>query len=727
MRISGLLYAGCMAALAPTGTMTAAHAQQSDVTMETAGHGEVHVLEMITVTARKVEEDLNDVPLAITVVDELELQDAHIENSQDLSRWVPNFNFTDSGLSFANMLNIRGIGSSSALIGPSVNYYVDGVPVPVRVFDQRFLDVAQIEVLRGPQGTLFGLNSLAGVVNITTMDPADSFGAELGVEFGSYGHSQVSAMVEGPLSDTVSGRLSGEFYGFDGDIRNYTFDATQQVISDDREIREERLGALSGKIVITPDAGTKVTFSGHYRHDDQQPTTGVLLDDQDFPRNAFNPVPEETIETTGLGMTAEHDLGWANLTSVSGLQHYRIDLEADIVDGFIGSAQTGLPPFGFQGSGLNVRRIEERNTQFTQELRLDGETEQGTLWVAGVSGLFAQFESTTDITSVALANGAYAADQKTTNVAAFGEVTLPVTEKLRWIGGLRLTFERQDFDGLFVGDNGAMPRFEDGGRNDYAFVTGRTGLSYDISETLTAFATVARGEKAGAFPIYNQFASLGIPSAPYGQTSTWSYEVGVRGQPLTDWLDVSASLFFNDTADAQLFSFNPLAGRFSVQNADTQTYGAELEVKAQPTEHWFLAANFALLHAEITGGDNSGLIGNDIPYAPSLAVGLAAEYRRPFAIGSAEGSAFGRIEYQHLGSRQIDPGNSRSLDPYSLVNLRAGWQGERFDIYGSVENLFDESYVLSAYQVGTGTAGEPVLAGVPGQPRTFYLGARWRF
>ncbi len=132
----------------------------------------------LVVTARKFAEPLQQVPFGITAVSRSDLQNRHIQTSQELYRWVPNLQFSDTGLPFASLLNIRGIGSSSALISPSVNYYVDGIPVPTRVADFRFLDLERLEVLRGPQGTLFGLNAQAGVVNLITTEPGPQFSAE---------------------------------------------------------------------------------------------------------------------------------------------------------------------------------------------------------------------------------------------------------------------------------------------------------------------------------------------------------------------------------------------------------------------------------------------------------------------------------------------------------------------------------------------------------------------
>lgn len=688
------------------------------------------LLPAIIVSARKFEEPLQTVPFSLETFSSDQLIDANIEQTADLSRWVPNFNFSDNGLTFANMLNIRGIGSSSALIAPSINYYVDGVPVPVRVFDQRFLDVNSIDVLRGPQGTLFGLNSQAGAVVITTEEATADFAAGLTTEVGSYGHREVSGFINGQIAKGINARISAEGFGFDGDIRNVTFSAPNVVENDDRSVREEYYGALSAKVSAELSDTTQANFSLRYNRNEERPTTGVLLDSKDFPRNAYSPVPRSVVDTVGSSLEITHDFGLATFTSLTGLSHYRIDFEADLLDGFIMERRTGFPPSVYQTAGLNVREIDETSTQVSQEFRLNGEFGTDGNWVAGVSGLYSDFESTTDVTSQFIANGAYTGDLEKTNLAAFGEVTIPVADRLRLIAGARYTYENQDFSGIYAGRTSTVPNlasYSESYDSSFNFVTGRTGISFDLLPELTLYGTVARGEKPGGYLFYNQFASSGIPLSKYKSAETWTYEAGLRGQPVLDWLQVSASVFYNDTSNEQLFTFNPLSGRFDVLNADTESYGAEFSVIAAPINWFQFGANVGLLHAEITGGTNTALIGNDVPYAPDLTAALFTEVRHPFDLGAVGGELFGRAEYTYTGARQIDPANSLELDGYGLVNLRAGWQADRMEVFGYVENIFDESYTSAAYLTGTDTNGDNVFAGVPGTGRAFGLGARIRF
>ena len=725
-RKRGLVMGGCIAALA----IVPASAQTADPTRPVALPSVTHALDPLTVTARRIAEPIQKVPFSVTAVTGEDLRDQNIRDSRDLYRSIPNFNFTDSGLPEANLLNIRGIGSSSALISPSITYYIDGVPLPQRAFDIRFLDLSRIEVLRGPQGTLFGQNSQAGAVSLTTSDPTKERSFEIGAEYGSYNLRQITTTANTPIGDKVTARLAAQAYGTDGDIGNVLFTSPTAAYNTNN-LRQQTLGAASGKMNIEAGPDTTITIAARFQTDRQRPTTGAWIGSANFPINSLNPAPQNNLDSGGAAITVVHDFGVAKLTSLTGFQAYGLSLNADITDGFLSSALTGRSPFAVAGQNA-IRNIGENLTQWTQELRLDGKTAGGTTWVGGLSGLWSSFASGTSILSPALANGTYSATQSTANLAAFGEVTVPIVDRLRGFVGLRFTHELKNFNGVFGGNPGgtpALPYFAQFGSVSSDFVTGRGGFGYDITQDLSAYATVARGEKSGGFPFFNQNAAVGVASPMFRPSSTWSYEVGVRGHALNKKLRVNVAGFLNDTTDEQLFTFNPIAGQFSVTNANTRTYGSELELAAVPFTGLTLTGALALLNTTVTqAAANSGVnVGNSVPYAPGATASLAAQYEHPVEAGRLSGSLFGRVEYQYVGARQIDPANSYNLDPYSVFNLRAGWMANSFGIYAYAQNLFNAEYVQSGFRAGTSPAGQIVVGGVPGLPLILGVGGRLRF
>lgn len=711
--------------------LAAAHDASAQTGPDPAPHGSPQTLDPISVTARRYEEPIQKVPFSVTAIAGEALRDQSIRDSRDLYRSIPNFNFTDTGIPESSLLNIRGIGSSSALISPSITYYIDGVPLPQRAFDIRFLDLARIEVLRGPQGTLFGQNSQAGAISLTSNDPVKERAFEIGAEYGSYNLRQISATANGPIGDRITARVAAQVYGTDGDIPNVLFASPTSPTYSGGMLRQQTLGAVSGKVNVDIGPETKATLAGRFQTDRQRPTTGAWVGSSGFPQNSLNPAPQNDLDSGGGALTIVHDFGGAKLTSLTGFQAYSLGLKADITDGFLSGALTGLSPFAFSAQNA-IRNIGENLTQWTQELRIDGETTGKIRYVAGVSGLWSSFFSATDVRSPALANGNYAATQSTANLAAFGEITVPIVDRLRGFIGLRFTHELKNFNGIFLGSPGgppAMPYFAQFGSVNSDFVTGRGGFSYDITADLSAYATVARGEKSGGFPFYNQNAATGVASPMFKPSSTWSYELGVRGHVLDRKLRVNMAAFLNDTTDEQLFTFNPVAAQFSVTNANTRTYGSELELAATPLTGLTLSGALALLNAQVTKAPaNSGVsVGNVVPYAPTITASLAAQYERPMEVGRLSGNLFGRVEYQYVGSRQIDPANSYALDPYSVVNLRAGWMAQTFDVYAYANNLFNAEYVQSGFRAGGSPQGQIVVGGVPGLPLVLGVGGRLRF
>ena len=713
-----------LAAVAP------AWAQTADPTPPVAPPSVTHALDPLTVTARRVAEPIQKVPFSVTAVTGEDLRDQNIRDSRDLYRSIPNFNYTDTGIPEASLLNMRGIGSSSALISPSITYYLDGVPLPQRAFDIRFLDLSRIEVLRGPQGTLFGQNSQAGAVSMTTNDPTRERSFEIGAEYGSYNLRQITTTANTPIGDKATVRLAAQAYGTDGDIGNVLFTSPTAAYNTNN-LRQQTLGTASGKVTVEAGPDTKVTLAGRFQTDRQRPTTGAWIGSPYFPLNSLNPAPQNNLDSGGAALTVVHDLGAMKLTSLTGFQAYGLSLNADITDGFIAGALAGRSPFVFSTPNT-LRNIGENLTQWTQELRLDGKTAGGTTWVGGLSGLWSSFASATSVLGPGLANGTYSATQSTANLAAFGEVTVPIVDRLRGFVGLRFTHELKNFNGIFGGNPGglpALPYFAQFGSVASDFVTGRGGFGYDITQELSAYATVARGEKSGGFPFFNQNAATGTPSQMFRPSYTWSYEVGMRGHALDKKLRVNLAGFLNDTTDEQLFTFNPIAGQFSVTNANTRTYGSELELAAVPLTGFTLSGALALLNTTVTqAAPNSGVnVGNVVPYAPGVTASLAAQYEHPIEAGRLSGNLFGRIEYQYVGARQIDPANSYNLDPYSVFNLRAGWMANSFDVYAYAQNLFNAEYVQSGFRAGTSPAGQIVVGGVPGLPLTLGIGGRMRF
>ena len=683
------------------------------------------VLDPVIVRARKIEEEIQRIPFGISVFGSESIERQDIGETRDFAYETPGLNFVDTGLRGSSIPNIRGVGSflPQSADDASVPVFIDGVPVPVRAQDRDFFDAEQIEVLRGPQNSLYGRNAQAGAINVTTASPTFEPFFEIGGEVGNLEQRQVSAIASGPLGENLAGRLGARFRTRGGDIRDVN-------LEDD--VRDQDIVNANGKLLWLPSDGTEVTLAVRYGNYDEQPTQGVWREDPDFPRQFLDMKASYETETLGSGLTIRHDFENVTLTSVTGLQYYTADYETDDTEGLAFGAFLGLPPAVFNDSSIDFRQLSDEDLQLSQELRLDGTFEGGTRWLVGVN-LFRSdldFDAVFDNRSLSLF-GDFANDFATTSYAGFAEFTVPISERLRVVAGLRYTHERKDFDGSFTDLSGVGPvaSARESESETFNLVTGRTSLTYDFFPELTGFATVARGAKAGGFQLLDTDVAGGSEQGRFDTAYTWSYEAGLRGTLFDGSWGFGLSVFFNDTQDEHIQVFDLAAGEGVIRNVDTETYGFELETAVRPVAGLTLSGGLALLETEITkSADPSVQPGNEVPFAPSLAFSLAGQYEEPLDLMGSEGTLFGRAEYQYVGSRTVDAENRLDLDSFDLVNLRAGWDSAGLSIYAFVDNLFDETFTETALVVGDSpVTGDGVSLGIPGQPRLYGIGARLRF
>ncbi|MEM1044996.1 MAG: TonB-dependent receptor [Pseudomonadota bacterium] len=695
-----------------------------DVTGEPIVSGTV-ILDPIIVNARKIEEEIQRIPFGITVFGPDSIADRNIGEVNDFARDTPGLNAVDVGLRGGNIPNIRGVGSffPQSPDDASVPVFIDGVPLPVRAQDRELFDVQQIEVLRGPQNSLYGRNAQAGAINITTVSPTFEPSFEARGEFGNQQHRQISAIASGPLTETLAGRIGAQFRSRDGDIPDLSLGDSA---------RDQELTNATGKLLWVPGDATDVTLAVRYGKYDEQPTQGVWGEDPDFPRQFLDTAAELQTETIGAGLTVRHDFGGVNLTTVSGLQRYNSVYRTDDSDGLAFSSLFGLPPVFFNNPNVDFRRLEDTDLQLSQEVRLDGELENGTRWVAGINVFRADFDFDVIFNSSSLPLfGDFANQFTTTSVAGFGEVTVPLSDRMRAIAGLRYTYEVKDFDGTFVdlSQAGPIARATESDSETFNLVTGRAALSYDILPDLTGFVSVARGAKSGGFQLLDTDVTRGFAQSRFDSAFTWSYETGVRGVLFDGIWDVSASAFFNDTKDEHVQVFDFTTFEANIQNIDTQTYGIELETTVRPVTGLTLTGGVALLDTEITASEDPTVQkGNEVPFAPQVTFNIAGQYDHSVKLMGTDGKVYGRVEYQYVGSRTVDPQNSFDLESHDLVNLRAGWKTDNISVHAFVTNLFDESYAETAFLFGNSVVtGNRVSLANPGQPRLFGVGAKVRF
>ncbi|WP_299919297.1 TonB-dependent receptor [uncultured Roseobacter sp.] len=678
----------------------------------------------LVLDARKVDEPLQRVPFGISVLGGEAADTRRVDDPVDLARTTPGLNLGDTGLRGSNIPNIRGVGSflPQSPDDASTPVFVDGIPLAVRAQDRALFDVERIDVLRGPQNTLYGRNAQAGAINVTTADPTFAPEYRLNLEVGEDGYGRVRAVASGPLSDTFAYRFAGQLRTQDGNIPNLS--------SIGGALRENDQVNIAAKFLWRPSALTDVRLTLRYGKYEETPTQGVLLDDLNFPRSAVDVDTPYDLETLGLGLTVEHDFGGFRFTSITGVQGYDSFYRSDDTDGFIFEARTGQPPAAFEDPDADFRVIEDDDIQYSQEFRFDGAFANGGTWVAGVNAFRADLDLDLTFNADGIIQGDFDNSFTTEGIGVFGEVTVPVTDRLNLIGGLRYTYEDKSFTSVFTDNSGGTlgASGADASSDTFDYVTGRAGITYDLVPDITMFATLARGAKSGGFQLADSDLSRGASVSRYETAFTDTAEIGLRGNAFEGQLDFAASLFFNDTKNEHLQVFDVSTLESVIENADTETYGLELEAGFQATPSLRLAGALALLETEITASDDPAVqVGNEVPFAPSVSYSLAVEHESDMQFFGRSGVLKARAEYQYVGRRATDPQNRTSLESFGVVDVRLGWQRGNTEFYAFVDNLFDETYAESAFVFGPSPTGGFVSGAIPGNPRRIGFGVDIRF
>lgn len=679
----------------------------------------------IVVTARRREELLRNVPFGIRAIGADELESARVLENRALARRTANLQFLDSGVRGFNRLIIRGIGDVGGGFAPddnSVGFFIDGVPVPLVAIDSDFLDIERIEILRGPQNVLFGRNAQGGAISVTTADPSETPEFSISAEYGNLQQRRVRATASGPITDAVGGRLALEYRGRQGDVPN-------DLGGDVRGI--DVFNAL-GKVTADLGEDTEAKLFLRYEHQDEDVLLRLFTEDPAFPRVRLDIVPEQEVENLTTGLTIEHDFGGVVLTSLTGFHYSDYFFRNDQSDGRLFSATTGFPPALFDDPTADFATQVQDEVRLNQEFRLTGEA-FGADWLFGGNIFYSDLDSEFFLDITGLFAGTFNASIQTQSYGVFGSVDVPVTEDIRISAEGRFTHEVEDFRGGFIGvPGGALVALNQQDLSEsFSFFTGRLSASYAVTDQITSYATVARGAKAGGFSILDTDLASVPGAAPdeFDTATTLSFEAGIRGSVLNDRLFFSLTGFYNDTKDEQLAAFDFATFTASIENADTRTYGGELEITARPIEDLQIQGALGLLQTEITSAPvaTGALVGGEVPNAANITLSLGADYTLPLApFGLNADLTFG-AEYQYVGERAADIGNTRTLESFDVVNLRLRLDGDGYEIYAFADNLLDEVYATGAFPFGTTPGGAPVSTGGVGQPRLFGVGAKLEF
>ncbi len=670
----------------------------------TASAAGADTLSEITVTARKREERLLDVPIAVTVREAAWLERLNLDEPAQLFRQVPGLSLTtfdDGRFAFFQM---RGIGPLSQALSPddgSVVTYLDGVPQSVYASETSYLDLERIEVLRGPQGTLFGRNSQGGAIQLVTRAPGDTLRAGGRVEAGGDQHRLAELSLEGPLvQDMLAGRVSARYSDIDGHIDNVAPGGGR---IGGREVRGAR-----ATLRYTPrgDGGPELRLMAS---GDRRETTPFYYALRDGAREVqLNPDPHTRRRAWQLALTGEFPIGDLLLTSVTSFNGFDNRQFIDDTEGVVWGALFGTDPEAFLPP-LDFSDWHEEETRFYQELRVEGDWARGGDWITGLTFFTSRFDADLRNRSTVspFIDGDREVAQDIDSYALFGEVSLPLADpRLSVSLGARFTRDEKDQRATFTGAGfpGTVAEFAERADADFNLWTGRAVLRFVPSDTLSLYASLARGAKSGGFPRFLQNAAIGVESSGYASSRSWTAETGLKTERQDGRGGIALAAYYNEIDDEQLFVIDFDTFVFQPENLSTRSYGLEAELRMSLGAGWELIGGAEWARPRITEGNGSGAeSGNRIPNVPRVSTNIALAWDGPdLPFGTAGLTPRISVTHEYVGARAADVQESFELPDYHRVDLRAGVAGEVAEVYAFARNITNTRAQLSGLLYGPG-------------------------
>ncbi len=707
---------------------------------------EVVPSDQIIVTALKRETTLKDTPIAVSVLNDKEIRDRGVTDFTDLVDVLSGVSINSAfGGPENSFITIRGIGGADDYKpngNPSVALHVDGVYQTSNAYlSMPLFDLERIEVLKGPQGTLYGRNTTAGAINAITRGPTDEFEGYADVQYGSYDYFAAEAAIGGPVTDQIGLRIAlqtkqgggfmdgagaGAFAGFvpegfEGIIPPVNDPGTREGFGD------EDLFAVRATMTYEFDDASDLTlrfFTSRDRGDTRQYDRVAFVDDARQSRNAGeNDDPYEFYSN-------EYFAHKIDVTGFSGAYNRRLadDLNLDIVAGY----QESDREVGGNGDGTSFPRFqfefEDKLDQSSVEIRLSDDNGGKFDWIGGVFFVsdFVDFTSNWNSFGV-LSQYTSPYEQRRNSVAVFGNGDWRVMDKLTLSGGLRFTSDNVKYKGENVDldpyeastyqttFNSASPFSWDREFSDEN-VSGKFTAKYDFTEQLNIFASVGTGYRGGGFDGTSIFSVE--ETEPFDSETVLAYEAGLRY--FTDRLAVSLDAFRYEFEELQATArlSNDTNGRTNVGEAEVE--GGEAAISALVWENDAHTLNFnastTFIDSKITEfssnrvNDVLNTIGDPLPGAPKWSA--AASLLHSVALGGDKVLS-SRIDYSYHGkeSNRLNAGDSNIADDYSLLGARVDLSlNDRVSIYGYGRNILDETYFLEL-NAGSRLVGAPATYG----------------
>ena len=689
------------------------------------------VIEEILVTAQKREESIQDVPMSISAYTGDMLKSIGGDTVVELQAQVPNLN-VGSPLGEMNVpnLSIRGVGISdwADTQESPVSMYIDGIYVGSLAGQTiNLFDLERVEVLRGPQGTLYGRNTTGGIVHFISKRPTSEFEAGISGEIGEFSTTAVEAYISGPISDSASARLSllkrdSDGYVEDrlsGDMGNAT-----DVIAVRGQLQFEMSDQWSMLLNVhgndADNTGNPFVHQGRVRADGVTPCSNDEIlsfacfdafgyrdadGGDDFFEGDYSKIPPIEVRTKGGFVQIDYENGPWSITSISAIESTEKEYEED---------SDSSPTLIIADTEIDVDA-----DQFTQELRFSHSTET-TNWVAGAYFIEDDKEGSVALLLLPETPGGFsylsAYEQETSAWAIFGQFDHDFANNFGISVGLRYSDESKDFDNTasltLLANDVTVPLVDVEHSASFSNVSGSVTANWTPAPGQLVYASYSRGFKSGGFNGGLVFSPIEVE--PFVEEILTAYEVGFKSLFFDNRVRLSAAGFFYDYEDLQTFTQISGAGGLPAtvltNAADAEIGGFEAELLMRPTHNWDLRLGLAYLDTELVdfvsfsgfdmGGnplfaDNSG---NDLVYAPKLTFNALTSYRWELAGGS---SLTAQVDLDYTDDFFFDTANEATQkgESVTIVNARLDWEspGGEFRVGAFIRNLTDQEYTVEGF------------------------------
>jgi len=634
------------------------------------------VIEEIIVTSRYRAEKLSDVPDSITAFTAEDIERHRIERINRVASLTPNLRFSDDQEVGVSTLVIRGVRQNRGTGQPPVSFRVDGVSATNNLLTTQDLpDIESVDVLRGPQGALYGRNAIGGAILVSTRQPTVEPEYRFRVSAAEGNDFTVAASASGPLTDeSMLYRASVQVQDRDGQLKN--------AYLGNQKVDFKQSATFRGRLLYKPAERLSVDLRGQYS--DQEGGSGYFMPGSEgvlpLPPPAApiffgNPVYE--IQSNRIGESfvkfaetsakIDYEFDWGTLTSITSFTDVESGNDQDL-------DQTLF-------DAINIIVIDD-STTFAQEFRLGSGVDSEMRWVTGVyffnQDRFRSLATTFLGTPVPPA----AQDLKLENYAAFGNLSYDLSDDLE----LTLAF-RYDVEKPEDTTQGRSKTFRE--------LQPKASLAYNFREGLLAYLTIGKGFRAGGF----NNLSAGSNFAPgFDKESLVSYELGMKGSANNGRLRGALSFFYTDYTDQQYFLFDQTGTQANINVPKSEIFGGEIEIEAMPTDSLQLSLGFGFTDSKIKEYEDiagvlvpaSAIVGSKVPGAPVWSLNLGLQHQMEL---SSTLDLVSRLDYEHRDKTYWTLDNLDTQSAYDLVNLSVSLEKERWATRLYVNNLFDEEYI----------------------------------